>query len=307
MTCRCATYSTAATPRTATLQNAHSDDAAAEWMSNRTHLRYAARWLHRALAEFRPVADSRPRRRRSTTIRARTLTTEPIRRRNLQHYLTWLEAQARAVVGPGDADFQSTPTKWRVPASSPGLDDGKLVSERCFQHRRARPRRPRLRDPAAGDEPARPPGAKRIPSRLARTAPKIRSRVQPTPATPSWHCTNCSPSACMAWWIFRCKTRWRRSDGRHRFRTPSTTGTAALGLSDLSKGFALRPDRVVRVTRKRRRPTPDQNAAAAVWVRAAARRYDPGVRHGDPRGSPVTTRAPWSPIEIPRPHRPHDT
>ena len=41
-------------PPTATLQNAHSDDAAAEWMRNATHLRYSQRWLHRALDEFEP-------------------------------------------------------------------------------------------------------------------------------------------------------------------------------------------------------------------------------------------------------------
>ncbi len=41
-------------PATATLQNAHSDQAAAEWMSNSTHLRYADRWLRRALMEVAP-------------------------------------------------------------------------------------------------------------------------------------------------------------------------------------------------------------------------------------------------------------
>jgi amino acid transporter len=44
-------------PPTATLQNAHSDDAAAEWMRNTTHLRYSERWLRTALREFRPYAD----------------------------------------------------------------------------------------------------------------------------------------------------------------------------------------------------------------------------------------------------------
>jgi len=44
-------------PPTATLQNAHSDDAAAEWMRNTTHMRYSARWIRRALEEFRPYAD----------------------------------------------------------------------------------------------------------------------------------------------------------------------------------------------------------------------------------------------------------
>ena len=44
-------------PATATLQNARSDDAAAEWSANATHMRFAERWLRRALAEFAPVAD----------------------------------------------------------------------------------------------------------------------------------------------------------------------------------------------------------------------------------------------------------
>ena len=44
-------------PATATLQNTRSDAAAAEWMRNATHMRYAQRWLRRALAELAPVAD----------------------------------------------------------------------------------------------------------------------------------------------------------------------------------------------------------------------------------------------------------
>jgi amino acid transporter len=44
-------------PPTATLQNAHSDDAAAQWMANTTHMRYSERWLKRAMREFEPYAD----------------------------------------------------------------------------------------------------------------------------------------------------------------------------------------------------------------------------------------------------------
>jgi len=44
-------------PATATLQNANSDDAAAQWMNNATHMRYARRWLRTVLREFAPVAD----------------------------------------------------------------------------------------------------------------------------------------------------------------------------------------------------------------------------------------------------------
>ena len=41
-------------PPTATLQNKHSDDAAAEWMRNATHMRYAARWLRTVLSAVAP-------------------------------------------------------------------------------------------------------------------------------------------------------------------------------------------------------------------------------------------------------------
>jgi hypothetical protein len=44
-------------PSTATLQNANSDDAAAQWLANATHMRYASRWLRTALHEFVPFAD----------------------------------------------------------------------------------------------------------------------------------------------------------------------------------------------------------------------------------------------------------
>lgn len=41
-------------PATATLQNAHSDAAAQEWMSNPVHMRYATRWLTHVLAVAAP-------------------------------------------------------------------------------------------------------------------------------------------------------------------------------------------------------------------------------------------------------------
>ena len=41
-------------PATATLQNQHSDDAAAQWMRNVTHMRYATRWLRTVLAAASP-------------------------------------------------------------------------------------------------------------------------------------------------------------------------------------------------------------------------------------------------------------
>ncbi|HKE37088.1 MAG TPA: beta-galactosidase, partial [Candidatus Baltobacteraceae bacterium] len=43
-------------PATATLQNAHADAAAAEWLNNSTHLRYATQWLHDVLAAVAPYS-----------------------------------------------------------------------------------------------------------------------------------------------------------------------------------------------------------------------------------------------------------
>ncbi len=104
-------------PATATLQNAHSDDAAAEWMRNATHLRYASRWLHRALAEFRPVAD--------LVLAVQLdddqgayLDNQTYPAPHLQRYLRWLDAQVRDVVGPITPTFINT-YEMRVPASSP--------------------------------------------------------------------------------------------------------------------------------------------------------------------------------------------
>lgn len=41
-------------PATATYQNAHADAAAAQWLSNATHMRESARWLETALREIEP-------------------------------------------------------------------------------------------------------------------------------------------------------------------------------------------------------------------------------------------------------------
>ncbi len=44
-------------PATATYQNAHSDAAAAEWLNNATHLRYAKRWLQHVYAQAKRYRD----------------------------------------------------------------------------------------------------------------------------------------------------------------------------------------------------------------------------------------------------------
>jgi hypothetical protein len=104
-------------PATATLQNARSDDAAAEWMRNATHMRYASRWLHRALAEFRPVAD------RVIAVQldddqGAYVDNQTFPAPHLQRYLRWLDAQVRDVVGPITPTFINT-YEMRVPASAP--------------------------------------------------------------------------------------------------------------------------------------------------------------------------------------------
>ena len=104
-------------PATATLQNAHSDDAAAEWMRNATHLRYSARWLHRALREFVPYADL------VIAIaldddQGAYIDNQTWPAPHLRAYLEWLQAQVRDVAGPVVPAFINT-YDMKVPASSP--------------------------------------------------------------------------------------------------------------------------------------------------------------------------------------------
>jgi amino acid transporter len=104
-------------PATATLQNAHSDDAAAEWLANATHRRYAARWLQHALREFVPYAD--------LVIavaldddQAAYIDNQTWPAPHLQAYLRWLEARVRDVTGPVLPTFINT-YAMKVPASAP--------------------------------------------------------------------------------------------------------------------------------------------------------------------------------------------
>jgi len=104
-------------PATATLQNANSDDAAAEWMRNATHRYYAARWLHRALREFIPYAD--------LVIavaldddQGAYIDNQTWPAPHLVTYLQWLDAQVRTVTGPVVPTFINT-YDMKVPASSP--------------------------------------------------------------------------------------------------------------------------------------------------------------------------------------------
>jgi amino acid transporter len=104
-------------PATATLQNAQSDDAAAQWLANPTHLRYASRWLHAALHEFDPYAD--------LVIavaldddQGAYIDNQTWPAPHLQQYLGWLQAQVRDVIGPSVPTFINT-YDMKVPASSP--------------------------------------------------------------------------------------------------------------------------------------------------------------------------------------------
>ena len=104
-------------PATATLQNQHSDDAAAEWLRNATHVRYATRWLHRALAEFQPVAD------RVLAVQldddqGAYLDNDTYPGPHFHAYLRWLEARARDVVGPRTPVFVNT-FETKVPSALP--------------------------------------------------------------------------------------------------------------------------------------------------------------------------------------------
>ncbi|HEY0394587.1 MAG TPA: amino acid permease [Candidatus Elarobacter sp.] len=117
-------------PATATLQNAHSDDAAAAWMANATHRRYASRWLHRALTELRPVAD------RVVAVQldddqGAYADNQTYPAPHLQQYLDWLAAQVRDVAGASTPLFINT-YEMRVPASSPVWTMGNWYQSEAF-------------------------------------------------------------------------------------------------------------------------------------------------------------------------------
>jgi len=104
-------------PPTATLQNAHSDDAAAEWMRNATHMRYATRWIHRVLEEFRPYAD--------LVLAVQLdddqgayLDNQTWPAPHLTAYLNYLKSVVHSVTGPREPVFINT-YQMKVTASSP--------------------------------------------------------------------------------------------------------------------------------------------------------------------------------------------
>jgi amino acid transporter len=104
-------------PATATLQNAHSDDAAAEWMRNTTHRFYARRWLERVLAACAPAAD------RVLAValdddQGAYIDNQTWPAPHLRAYLDWLRGVVQGVTGPQEPVFINT-YQMKVPASSP--------------------------------------------------------------------------------------------------------------------------------------------------------------------------------------------
>ena len=104
-------------PATATLQNTRSDDAAAEWLRNGTHLRYAARWLRTVLNALAPW------RRDVIAIaldddQGAYLNNQTWPAPHFQKYIRWLESVVRSAVGSLVPVFINT-YDMKVTASSP--------------------------------------------------------------------------------------------------------------------------------------------------------------------------------------------
>ncbi len=104
-------------PATATMQNQHSDDAAAEWMHNATHMRYATRWLARVLQAVAPW------RRDVIAIaldddQGAYLDNQTWPAPHFQKYLGYLASIVRAGVGPRVPLFINT-YQMKVTASAP--------------------------------------------------------------------------------------------------------------------------------------------------------------------------------------------
>jgi len=104
-------------PATATLQNANSDDAAAEWMRNATHMRYTPRWLQTALRQFVPVAD-RVLAGQLDDDQGAYIDNQTWPAPHLRAYLRELERSVRAVTGPQLPAFINT-YEMKVTASAP--------------------------------------------------------------------------------------------------------------------------------------------------------------------------------------------
>jgi amino acid transporter len=104
-------------PPTATLQNAHSDDAAAEWMRNATHMTYARRWLERALRACSIDAD------RIVAValdddQGAYIDNQTWPAPHFQSYIRWLRDTVHGVTAPSEPVFINT-YQMKVTSSSP--------------------------------------------------------------------------------------------------------------------------------------------------------------------------------------------
>jgi hypothetical protein len=104
-------------PATATLQNAHADAAADEWLHNSVHLHYASTWLHDVLAEIAPWSHD------VIAIaldddQGAYLDNDTYPAPHWHAYINWLKAQVQATVGPRVPLFINT-YQMKVTASAP--------------------------------------------------------------------------------------------------------------------------------------------------------------------------------------------
>ena len=104
-------------PATATLQNAHADAAADEWLHNPVHLRYAAAWLHDVLTEIAPWSHD------VIAIaldddQGAYLDNDTFPAPHWHQYMNWLKAQVQATVGTRVPLFINT-YQMKVTASAP--------------------------------------------------------------------------------------------------------------------------------------------------------------------------------------------
>ncbi len=104
-------------PSTATLQNANSDDAAAAWLQNATHVRYSERWIGMALRQFVPIAD------KVIAValdddQGAYIDNQTWPAPHLRTYLDTLASDVRSIVGPQLPLFINT-YEMKVTASSP--------------------------------------------------------------------------------------------------------------------------------------------------------------------------------------------
>jgi amino acid transporter len=118
-------------PATATLQNAHSDDAAAEWMRNATHMKYAERWLHRVAHELQPYANDVIAWQLDDD-QAAYIDNQTWPAPHLQAYLEKLASIVRSDVGPTLPLFINT-YEMKVPASSPVLAFGNWYQSEAYE------------------------------------------------------------------------------------------------------------------------------------------------------------------------------